>query len=94
MRKFLKPAPQRVLVLVEEASEKVGSIFIPNPEQQEKPKFAEVIAVGTGSEDNPMLYKPGQRIIMGQFAGTEIELNDTKYLVVNQMDIMGVIIES
>lgn len=97
MGKFLKPAPQRVLVELEKAADKIGSIYIPNADQQEKPKFAKVINVGVGDEHNPMLYNIGDMVMMGQYAGTEIELDFSgkviTYLVVNQMDIMGKIIE-
>lgn len=97
MKTFLKPAPQRVVALPDKAPDKVGAIYIPDSNQQEKPKMAEVVAVGSGDEHNPMLYEVGDKVMMGQFAGTEIELSFTgdtvTYLVLNQMDIMGKVIE-
>jgi co-chaperonin GroES (HSP10) len=94
---YFQPAEQRVLVLPDDPDQKIGNIYIPTNIQQDKPRFGYVISIGSGSIEIPMRYYMGQRVMFSHFSGVEVELNiddkDRKYLVMNQLDIMGVIIE-
>lgn len=96
MEKFeFIPAEQRVLILPEENEKKIGNIFVPESAQQEKPRFGIITEAGTGNKDIPMKYLKGQRVVFSQYSGVEVELNldgtNKKYLIMNQMDVMGVI---
>lgn len=97
---IFKPEQQRVLVLPDEKDQQTtdSGIILPANTQEGKPYYGTIICVGDGEEDRPMRYKPGQRILFSSFAGIEVPMNIKnhgyrEYKVMNQIDIMGVIIE-
>ena len=87
----LVPLGDRVVLkqLVAEETTKSG-IVIPGQEK-EKPQQAEVIAVGPGTEDVKMEVEVGDKIIYSKYSGTEVKLDDEKYIIVKQEDILAVI---
>ncbi len=87
----IKPLADRVLVKPAAAEEKtVGGIIIPDS-AKEKPLKGEVIAVGNGTKDEDMVVKPGDTVLYGKYAGTELELEGDLYLVMRQSDILAII---
>ena len=85
----IKPLADRVLILPAPAEEKtVGGNIIPDT-AKEKPLKGEVVAVGNGTKDEEMLLKAGDNVLYGKYAGTEIELDGTKYLIMRQSDILA-----
>ena len=77
----IKPLADRVLILPAPAEEKtIGGIIIPDT-AKEKPLKGEVIAVGNGTKDEEMVLKVGDTVLYGKYAGTELEVEGTKYLV-------------
>ncbi len=86
-----KPLGDRVLVKPVTADEKTsGGIIIPDT-AKEKPQKGEVVAVGKGTEGNEMTVKPGDTVMYGKYAGTEIAFGDEKYLIMKEDDIYGII---
>lgn len=85
----IKPLADRVLVLPEQAEEKVGGIIIPDT-AKEKPLKGNVVAVGEGTKDEPMILKEGDEVLYGKYSGTELELEGTKYLIMRQSDVVAV----
>ena len=86
----IKPLADRVLVEPAAAEEKVGGIIIPDT-AKEKPLHGKVVAVGGGTKDEEMVLKKGDNILYGKYAGTEIELEGKKYLIMRQNDVLAVI---
>lgn len=87
----IKLLADRVLVKAAEAEEKsVGGIIIPDT-AKEKPLKGEVVAVGTGTKDEEMVVKVGEKVLYGKYAGTELELDGVNYLIMRQSDILAVI---
>jgi len=87
----IKPLADRVLVKPALAEEKtVGGIIIPDS-AKEKPLKGEVVAVGSGTKDEEMILKAGDSVLYGKYAGTEIELEGEKYLIMRQSDILAII---
>jgi len=87
----IKPLADRVLVKPAAAEEKtVGGIIIPDT-AKEKPLQGEVIAVGNGTKDEEMVVKPNDKVLYGKYAGTEIELEGSTYLIMRQSDILAII---
>jgi chaperonin GroES len=92
----IKPIGDRVLVKhIEEKEQSRGGIIIPDS-AKEKPQEAEVIALGTGkkSDDGKVQafeVKVGDRVLISKYGGTEVKLEDTKYVLVREDDILGVI---
>ena len=68
----------------------MGGIIIPDS-AKEKPLKGEVIAVGNGTKDEEMVVKPGDRVLYGKYAGTEIELDNDKFLIMRQSDILAIL---
>ncbi len=88
----LKPLADRVLVLPAPAEEKVGGIIIPDT-AKEKPQRGKVVAAGQGSKDETMILKAGDIVLYGKYAGTEIEYDGEKYLMMRQSDVLAVVEE-
>ena len=87
----IKPLADRVLILPAPAEEKtIGGIIIPDT-AKEKPLRGEVIAAGNGTKDEEMVLKAGDNVLYGKYAGTEIELDGTKYLIMRQSDVLAVL---
>ena len=87
----IKPLADRVLVLPAPAEEKtIGGIIIPDS-AKEKPLKGKVIAIGNGSKDEEMVVKPDDTVLYGKYAGTEIELDGEKYLIMKQSDILAIL---
>ena len=87
----IQPLADRVLIKPAAAEEKtIGGIIIPDS-AKEKPLRGEVLAVGNGTKDEEMVLKAGDQVLYGKYAGTEIELEGTKYLIMRQSDVLAVI---
>lgn len=86
----IRPLADRVLIKPAAAEEKtLGGIIIPDS-AKEKPLKGEVVAVGNGTKDE-MVVKNGDTVLYGKYAGTEIELDGEKYLIMRQSDILAII---
>ncbi len=81
----------RVLIEPAAAEEKtVGGIIIPDT-AKEKPLQGKVIAAGNGTKDEEMVVKAGDTVLYGKYAGTELEYEGKKYLVMRQSDILAIL---
>ena len=87
----IKPLADRVLILPAPVEEKtIGGIIIPDS-AKEKPLRGEVITVGNGTKDEEMILKAGDQVLYGKYAGTELDLDGTKYLIMRQSDVLAII---
>lgn len=87
----IKPLADRVLIEPTAAEEvTMGGIIIPDS-AKEKPLRGKVLAVGAGTKDDPMTLKEGDEVLYGKYAGTEIEFEGTKYIMMRQSDVLAVI---
>ena len=86
----IKPLADRVLILPAPAEEKVGGIIIPDT-AKEKPLHGKVVATGKGMKDEEMILKEGDEVLYGKYAGTELEFEGEKYLMMRQSDVLAVI---
>ena len=68
----------------------IGGIIIPDS-AKEKPLKGKVLAVGTGTKDEQMVLKAGDEVLYGKYAGTELELDGEKYLIMRQSDVLAII---
>jgi chaperonin GroES len=88
------PLHDRILVSrVEEQETTRGGIIIPDT-AKDKPQDGEVLAVGKGKikEDGkilPLDVKPGDRILFGKYAGTEIKIDGQEYLIIREDEVLG-----
>lgn len=87
----IQPLADRVLVRPVAAEEKtIGGIIIPDS-AKEKPLRGEVIAVGNGTKDEAMVLKAGDQVLYGKYAGTELEFDGEKLLIMRQSDVLAVV---
>ena len=92
----LKPLADRVIVKQTEAEEKTASgIFLPDA-AKEKPTKGKIIAAGPGKIDDngkrlAMNVKEGDIVFYGKYAGTEVEVEGTKYVILRESDLLGVL---
>ena len=92
----VKPLGDRVLVEPQEEKEvKKGGIIIPDS-AKEKPTEGLVRALGTGKTDDngkkvPFELKVGDRVLISKYGGTEVKLDEKKYTLVREDDILGII---
>jgi chaperonin GroES len=92
----IRPVGDRILVQYAAEKEQVrGGVIIPDS-AKEKPQEAKVIALGTGAKgkDGATLafeVKVGDTVLLNKYAGAEVKLDDQKYTLVREDDILGVI---
>lgn len=87
----IKPLADRVLIEPTAAEEvTMAGIIIPDS-AKEKPLKGKVLAVGNGTKDEEMVLKEGDNVLYGKYAGTEIELEGNKYLIMRQSDVLACI---
>ena len=87
----LKPLADRVIIQPAAAEEvTVAGIIIPES-AKEKPLKGTVLAVGTGTKDEEMVLKEGDSVLYGKYAGTEIEFDGEKVLIMRQNEVLAVI---
>ena len=88
---MLKPLADRVVIEPKEAETKTASgIYIPDT-AKEKPQQGTIVAAGPGKKDEPMEVKVGDVVLYGKYAGTEVTVEDKKYLIVKQSDILAIL---
>ena len=85
----IKPLADRVLVKPAEAEQKTASGIIIPDSAKEKPLKGKVIAVGKGTKDEEMVLKEGDEVLFGKYAGTEIEVEGEKFLIMRQSDVLA-----
>ena len=87
----VNPLSDRVLILPTPAEEKTaGGLIIPDT-AKEKPLAGKVIAVGPGTSEIKMEVKVGDQVLYGKYAGQEINVDGTDYLIMKQQDILAII---
>lgn len=95
MQTKFEPLFNRLLIKRVDVTEQKGGIHIPQI-SQEVPQEAVVVAVGPGQFQDGIFVKtvcrPGDRILIGKFAGDEIVIDGEKYAVVQEPEVLGVII--
>ncbi len=85
-----KPLADRVLVEAIPAEQKTASGIIIPDTAKEKPLTGTIIAAGKGKIDEPMTVKVGDKVLFGQYGGTEIKLDGKTYLIMRESDIYGI----
>tara|TARA_Y100000814_G_scaffold286777_1_gene256167 strand:- start:484 stop:789 length:306 start_codon:yes stop_codon:yes gene_type:complete len=91
MKLNIKPLADRVLLEPMEAETKTASGIIIPDNAKEKPQKATVVAVGSGTKDNPMTVKIGDTVLYGKYSGTELKFEGKDYLIMSEKDILAII---
>jgi chaperonin GroES len=94
-----RPLHDRVVIeRIDAEAKTAGGVIIPDT-AKEKPQQGKVIAVGPGGRDEngkliPIDVNVGDRILFGKWSGTEVKIDAREYLIMNESDIMGVLVEA
>ena len=92
----LRPLQDRVIVKQSEAEEKTASGILLPGAAQEKPTRGKVLSVGPGKHDEkgkPMelSVRVGDVVWYGKYAGSDVEVNGDKFVILRESDILGVL---
>ena len=91
----LVPLGDRIVLKQLEAEETTKSGIVLPGQAQEKPQQAEVIAVGPGGmvdgKEVKMEVAVGDKVIYSKYAGTEVKMVDTEYIIVKQSDVLAIV---
>lgn len=91
----IKPLLDRVVLKAQEAEETTKSGIVLATSAQEKPQFANVVAVGPGGvvdgKEVTMYVNVGDKVITNQYSGTNVKLDGEEYTIVRQSDILAVV---
>jgi chaperonin GroES len=92
----IKPLDDRLMVQQSEAEEvTAGGIVLPDA-AKEKPQRGKVVAVGPGKlldsgKRGKLSVKVGDEVFYGKYAGTDVEVNGTAYVILNESDVLALI---
>lgn len=92
----LKPLGDRLIVEPIEAEEVTASGIVLPETAKEKPQRGKVLAVGPGRRDEggkriEMDVKQDDTVLYAKYAGTEVKIDDKKYLILKESDILAVV---
>ncbi|MBR0395537.1 MAG: co-chaperone GroES [Clostridiales bacterium] len=91
----IKPLADKVVVKKLQAEETTKSGIILSSGAQQKPQIAEIIAVGPGGivdgNEIKMEVKVGEKVIIRDYAGTNVKLEGEEYIIVRQDDIAAIV---
>jgi len=91
-----RPLHDRVVVKRIEGEEKSrGGIIIPDS-AKEKPQEGKVVAIGPGARDEagklvPLDVKAGDRVLFGNWSGSEVKIDGEDLLIMKESDVLGVV---
>jgi len=96
MKKFnIKPLHDRVIIELIEETKTYNGIIIPETVSGDKPQRGTVVAVGPGKIENNQIrnleVKVGDTVLFGKYSGSEIKLENKKYLVMREEDVIGIL---
>lgn len=92
----IEPLGDKIVVKRTEANEKTdGGIVLPDS-AREKPQQGRVLSVGAGCLlENGSRSKPqvdeGDRVLFTSYAGTEVNVDGSKLLIMSESDILAVL---
>ena len=92
----LRPLSDRVIVKQSEAETKTASGIVLPDSAKEKPTKGKVISVGPGKmldsgKRAPIAVNVGNEVYYGKYAGTEVKVNDEKFVILRESDLLGVV---
>lgn len=87
----LKPLADRVLIQPTAAEEVTAAGIIIPDSAKEKPLRGTVLATGDGTKEEAMVLKAGDEVLYGKYAGTEVDIDGEKALIMRQNEVMAII---
>ena len=89
----LRPMADNILLKATENEETTSFGIILATSNKEKPAIFEVVSAGPGTKDVTVTVKPGDKVVVGNYVGSDIKLDGVDYKFVKQDDILAVVID-
>ena len=89
----LRPMADNILLKPTETEETTSFGIILATSSKEKPAIYEVVSAGPGTKDVQMTVKAGDKVVVGNFIGSDIKLVGVDYKFVKQDDILAVVLD-
>lgn len=90
----LEPMHNKVIVYRDQTKDVTEKGIIIPDSAKKKTNTGTVIGAGPGTAEFPMLCKVGNKVIFGQFSGTEFEFEETEYLILSAVsDVIAIVPE-
>ena len=90
----IRPLADRVVIKKLEAEKKTQSGIVLPESAQEKPQYAEVVAISNdilNDQDKKDSLKEGDKVIYSQYAGTDVKIDGENYVVLAYKDVLAVV---
>ena len=87
----LRPMADNILLKATESEETTSSGIILATSSKEKPAIYEVVSAGPGTKDVTVTVKPSDKVVVGNYVGSEIKLDGVDYKFVKQDDILAIV---
>ena len=91
----IKPLLDRVVLKPDDAEQTTKSGILLSSAAQEKPQYANIVAVGPGGivdgKEVKMYVKVGDKVIASKYSGTDVKIDDEDYTIVRQSDILAIV---
>ena len=87
----LKPMADNILLKAADAQETTASGIILATTNKEKQAIYEVVSAGPGTKDVTVTVKPGDKVVISNFVGSDMKLDGVEYKFVKQDDILAVV---
>ena len=91
----IKPLFDKVVLKLDDAEQTTASGIVLSSAAQEKPQYANVVAVGPGGmvdgKEVVMTVKGGDKVIASKYAGTDVKVDGEEYTIVRQSDILAIV---
>ena len=93
---IVKPTQDRVMIRpMETQAMTAGGLYLPST-AKEKPVRGIVVAAGPGRRDTRkgllrMAVKVGDEVVYGKDAGTEVEFNGVKHIIIREGELLGAV---
>lgn len=93
---MIRPLRDRLVAKrVDEETTTAAGLIIPET-AKEKPSRAKVIAAGKGrvlenGEVRSLDVKPGDTVLVGKYAGTEVQIDGEDHLILREDEVLGVV---
>ncbi len=92
----IRPLQDRILIKrIEEEEKMKGGIIIPDT-AKEKPQEGVVVSIGKGKPRDdggitPLDVKPGDQVLFGKYAGTDVTLDGEDYVIAREDDVLAIV---
>lgn len=84
----IRPIGERVVIQRLEHDQKTASGIVIPGASKEKPQIAQVLEV---PNQDDLKVKVGDKVIYKQYSGTEVNIDDTEYIVIDLENILAIV---